>query len=1037
MRMKACFTGFAVLAILLTAATDAYSGSCEPKFGDQILAWVSNTAGKQSHQLAEVDYEARTFNYFIVGYDDLNKRVLEALKHLGDASATMRTNESGLGDDPIKQAVGRQSSSTKLLNDLYRVRAEIDEIAQRRVYLQSVPTEALFVLQGLHNVGRATLLESLQQLGDSAQKSLASRYSTYVSVTVDNGGNVSKATVTRSPDMVDSVVTAAASYLPNPYSIAVVLVFEMGREMIDGEACRKKVEEQHDKVRKAYQILPTVLITREELFKLYSEKYSARLKEFDSESVKVAVAAGQLDATWKELFTYNMARSQTANIVLTTEKIKELEQQYSGSGDTEGIYNNVALSRIAQKTAELNGYVSGKQARILFACGNLDGYVAFEDQADTLAYTEASLNLFRGRAEFVPLLPLVEKSMTAVAQATGEVNALRGQLAAKPCNQPDSSSAIPMLSEAARQATTMSSSLKSAPMKPRTSQRQPKVAGKGLSMFSETSFVPAFADAGGSLCVLIRNGVTYSCEAPGSPGASYGAGFDGTHGDPRYDVLGGANDGGYASDNRRVGGDIAAVTSNVNARIAETKQRAADAKAAFGDWNTKNGAFLDTAKRDGIELDRQSIQDLQTFKFANAAALAGASAKLDDFLKQPADPSRTADLVRLVNARDVGLPSLASDRIPVDAPVLPGVSARDRIYEAATSEVDQRIARETQKIQSLNAKPELKNVAENALSAARRFAANQGGQILAQMLVKDSASIRYFGTGQVNHMEITVVGDDGQVSRAIITDPNALPSDSLIERARRFDDDRAFFDVRAKTVQDIIDQGQGTPIQRSALLQATTLSTAAHRAFYGGDVVTGAQLMQFAMVVLDVATSLTPGVSWGRDIYEAVTGLNLISGEELSVTERTIAVLGAVTGGVAGEGPKIIRAIEHVAQIGEAGERAEHILQAASRIDHTLELSIHAEQQLHREEMIAHQLGRDNVDAALDRGTRFWDVDQKTIVSFEEQAAEGEWRAVAPVDPDNMIVTTVYATDKSDAALALIPSLNNDLVRRYRRLPGD
>lgn len=51
---------------------------------------------------------------------------------------------------------------------------------------------------------------------------------------------------------------------------------------------------------------------------------------------------------------------------------------------------------------------------------------------------------------------------------------------------------------------------------------------------------------------------------------------------------------------------------------------------------------------------------------------------------------------------------------------------------------------------------------------------------------------------------------------------------------------------------------------------------------------------QFSKHFLDIATSVTPGVSWARDAYEFLTGKDLLNGEKLHGVERTIAGAGAV-----------------------------------------------------------------------------------------------------------------------------------------------
>lgn len=56
----------------------------------------------------------------------------------------------------------------------------------------------------------------------------------------------------------------------------------------------------------------------------------------------------------------------------------------------------------------------------------------------------------------------------------------------------------------------------------------------------------------------------------------------------------------------------------------------------------------------------------------------------------------------------------------------------------------------------------------------------------------------------------------------------------------------------------------------------------------------GNELLKFSM---DLATGITPGVSWARDIYEAFSYKNLITGEYLSCFEHTLAIAGMLTGG--------------------------------------------------------------------------------------------------------------------------------------------
>ncbi|MCB9229165.1 MAG: hypothetical protein H6618_06095 [Deltaproteobacteria bacterium] len=67
-----------------------------------------------------------------------------------------------------------------------------------------------------------------------------------------------------------------------------------------------------------------------------------------------------------------------------------------------------------------------------------------------------------------------------------------------------------------------------------------------------------------------------------------------------------------------------------------------------------------------------------------------------------------------------------------------------------------------------------------------------------------------------------------------------------------------------------------------------------------------------AETVLDLATSLTPGVSWVRDVYESISGRHLITGEDLSATERLMASAGALSAGLGSKVGKFAKIVDRL-----------------------------------------------------------------------------------------------------------------------------
>ena len=105
-----------------------------------------------------------------------------------------------------------------------------------------------------------------------------------------------------------------------------------------------------------------------------------------------------------------------------------------------------------------------------------------------------------------------------------------------------------------------------------------------------------------------------------------------------------------------------------------------------------------------------------------------------------------------------------------------------------------------------------------------------------------------------------------------------------------------------------------------------------------GDAEIGDLLQEVSLTLTDIALSLTPGVGWGKDIYEAFTGRNLVSDEELSDVERGIAVFGVVTAGVGskiGRAAKIFKAMRAGAWKSKTLGRAVDIAESATKFGAT------------------------------------------------------------------------------------------------------
>ncbi len=71
------------------------------------------------------------------------------------------------------------------------------------------------------------------------------------------------------------------------------------------------------------------------------------------------------------------------------------------------------------------------------------------------------------------------------------------------------------------------------------------------------------------------------------------------------------------------------------------------------------------------------------------------------------------------------------------------------------------------------------------------------------------------------------------------------------------------------------------------------------QAYTANDLESATLALRVATGVLDVAISITPGIGWAKDVYEAATGKSLLTDEPLGGFERGMAILGAGSLGAA------------------------------------------------------------------------------------------------------------------------------------------
>jgi len=388
-------------------------------------------------------------------------------------------------------------------------------------------------------------------------------------------------------------------------------------------------------------------------------------------------------------------------------------------------------------------------------------------------------------------------------------------------------------------------------------------------------------------------------------GTPYSDFFNHERNDPLEDVLLRHHDGGYKEDQRRVSMKIDEVDRNLNERIQDLKQRSSSAKAVFDEWAVRNGKAIDTLRDSTDAATRTEVQAMSSFASTHAAEVVAARKAIDDFMATPYRPDRVSQLLATVGAGEAALPSVPAVTVPPDAPLLPGVTAALAAYrtlpplEASVLRERRRVDRDIP-VDGLD-----REYAFRTLELAAAFAASKTpeGARIAEELVRDAASARYFHNHRMARLSVTVVDREGNISRVEVSGPDALPAEAASVRAKRFDEQSVIFEMRDNAERSALNPADPDLSTRAAVLKSAKETEAtAEKSFGQGDIAGGTGLQSLALLALDFTISTEPVLSVGRSLYELVTGNDLITGEPFGELGYAFNVVNLATAGFAASG---------------------------------------------------------------------------------------------------------------------------------------
>jgi hypothetical protein len=128
--------------------------------------------------------------------------------------------------------------------------------------------------------------------------------------------------------------------------------------------------------------------------------------------------------------------------------------------------------------------------------------------------------------------------------------------------------------------------------------------------------------------------------------------------------------------------------------------------------------------------------------------------------------------------------------------------------------------------------------------------------------------------------------------------PPALDTpSSLLGQARTFETDLSAQRTRLEAVKQqptanlsVVEQDR----RKTALAASDLILSMASSQFYVGNSAVAQELARVSLGFLNVATSLVPGISWARSVYELFTGTDAFTGQQLTTVQRSLAAVSAL-----------------------------------------------------------------------------------------------------------------------------------------------
>ncbi len=636
----------------------AFSQDDDPHYGEDLLNWVKTDANAKSLAIMNSDFQLRCMNHFIAKQEFSFKIINIGASRLEEINKTIKTQESELsGLEPVVAALKRSQYATEINN---RIIVILDSLLQVKKLLlggDSASSREYFINNGLYHVGSTNVIESFFSLGNHLKSTFRDVYGVSLSITYGDNGKVEydyqmvPKNLNQYEQAGETVILAIGSY-GGPYGFAAAVVVDLVYNIFKGESLKSKIDKQNKLVDEAFALLPKVLLSTEDSYKLYLEKFNVEQEKFDTLSKRMSNGLDSLINNYKNTIAINIARVKLNETVLTSAKVDELDKYFMGNRITPS--DALALKNLAEYLPKLSLSATTDRMKLIRS-RTYSSYDALENYQDEIIENYYILKNVRSQRIYMPLWNLLDEEIAEYKNAVNELPSLYSALLKndnQKINAPKNkltftnSTKLKKISSATISYLTKQNTSKqlaiSHTLSVQTeikSNETPNCCYQPILVVDGHIYNVGYVDPNSysaSQPTIYSNTGNYSSSNPSPPtqaGTStvtynsfflqnrFGSG-----------ILNSSYDGGYKSDIKRQAGEVNGFKKNVDDRINQMKSEYEGVNMKVSEWKGANNIAIGTLQSKQLEVASSIKADYNKFLSANSSVLATYSNQLNAFL---------------------------------------------------------------------------------------------------------------------------------------------------------------------------------------------------------------------------------------------------------------------------------------------------------------------------------------------------------------------------------------------------------------------